>query len=95
MSDLAQQQQQQQKKRKALVKTITGAADNGGGLIRITCLNHAFFTQDRIQIAGVNGTTEAVGKWPITVISGNTFDLQGSAFVHAYVSGGTATRTQG
>jgi len=87
---------QQQLKRKGLAKAITGAANNGSGLIRITAANHTFRTEDRITITGVGGTVEAnAQKWRITVITPNTFDLQGSTFTNAYTSGGTAKRTQG
>jgi hypothetical protein len=77
-------------------KAITGAANNGSGLIRITAVAHTFRTGDRITITGVGGTTEAnAANWPITVITVDTFDLQGSTFTNAYTSGGTAKRTQG
>jgi hypothetical protein len=90
------QHQQQQRKSKALAKAITGAANNGSGLIRITALNHTFRTNDRVSIQGVAGTVEANGKnQRISVITGSTFDLVGSTFTNAYTSGGTATRTQG
>lgn len=75
----------------AVNKTITGAANNGSGLIRITATSHGFTSNDRINIYDVTGTTEANGVWDITVITANTFDLQGSTFSNAYVSGGTAT----
>lgn len=68
---------------------ITGAANNGAGLIRITVASTSTLSTGQAKtISGVVGTTEANGTWTITVISGTTFDLQGSAFVHAYVSGG-------
>jgi len=76
--------------------TITGAANNGSGLIRITSTNHQHRPGDKIVILGVNGTTEAnntVGNpyWVIDNVSdANHFDLRGSAFVHAYTSGGLA-----
>lgn len=75
--------------------TITGAVDNGSGLIRITAANHGFETTDDVHISAVTGTTEANNtpsnpKWVITRITSSTFDLQGSAFVSAYISGGTA-----
>lgn len=70
--------------------TITGAANNGSGLIRITDTAHGYVTGDYVTIAAVGGTAEAIGSWPITVITANTFDLIGSAFVNAYTSGGTA-----
>lgn len=73
--------------------TISGCADNGGGLIRVTtAAAHGMATGDGVTIAGVTGTTEANGEWAaVTVISATTFDLQGSAFANAYVSGGTFT----
>lgn len=75
--------------------TITGAANNGSGLIRITAANHSFITDNQVYIIGVTGTTEANNtssnpSWLVTRITANTFDLQGSAFASAYVSGGTA-----
>lgn len=71
-------------------KTITNAADNGGGLIRITCVGHGGTTGEEWLIDDVLGTTEANGLWTITKIDNDTFDLQGSAFVNPYTSGGTA-----
>lgn len=68
--------------------TISGAADNGSGLIRITTsATNPFVTGDVVTINGVNGTVEANGTWTITVISTTTFDLQGSTFVNAYSAG--------
>jgi hypothetical protein len=74
----------------AAAKTITGAANNGSGLIRITASSHGYSTNDYVDIAGVVGTTEANGDWKITVISSSTFDLVGSTFSNAYGSAGTA-----
>jgi hypothetical protein len=70
--------------------TITGAASNGGpNLIRLTVASTATLTTGQIKaISGVVGTTEANGNWTITVIDSTHFDLQGSAFANAYVSGG-------
>jgi len=67
---------------------VSGAANNGAGLIRITATAHGFSTGNSVTITGVTGTTEANGTWTITVISANTFDLVGSTFTNAYVSGG-------
>jgi hypothetical protein len=69
---------------------ITGAASNGGpNLIRISVGSTATLsTGDVKAISGVVGTVEANGNWTITVIDGTHFDLQGSTFVHAYISGG-------
>ncbi len=72
-------------------KAITGAADNGSGLIRITSNAHGYANNDFILIYDVLGTVEANGLWRITGVAANTFDLVGSAFVNAYVSGGNAT----
>jgi hypothetical protein len=69
---------------------ITGAANNGSGLIRITAATHGFSTGQSVGIESVGGTTEANGSWTVTVITANTFDLQGSTFVNAYTAGGTA-----
>lgn len=69
--------------------TISGAADNGGGLIRLTVSSTSGWTTgDYKTISGVAGTTEANGTWPITVVDGTHIDLQGSTFTNAYVSGG-------
>lgn len=69
--------------------TITGAANNGAGLIGIAVASTATLTTGQIKaISSVGGTTEANGNWTITVIDGTHFDLQGSAFVHNYTSGG-------
>lgn len=70
---------------------VTGAANNGAGLIRITATAHGYTTGDEINIYGIVGTTEANASWTITVIDANTFDLQASTFANAYVSGGTST----
>lgn len=68
---------------------ITGAADNGAGLVRITVGSTATLTTGDVRtISGVLGTTEANGTWTITKINATTFDLQGSTFANAYVSGG-------
>lgn len=70
-------------------QTVTGAADNGSGLIRLTVgSTSGWVTGDYKTISAVTGTTEANGTWPITVIDDTTMDLQGSAFSNAYVSGG-------
>lgn len=68
---------------------LTNVANNGSGLIRITTnLAHGFKTGDRVRVFGVGGTTEANGTWIVTRIDVGNFDLQGSAFVNAYTSGG-------
>lgn len=69
--------------------TVTGAANNGSGLIRITCSGgHGAATGERVSIQGIVGTTEANGFWTVTVVSRTEIDLQGSTFANAYSSGG-------
>ena len=75
----------------ATSKAITNCANNGAGRIRVTSANHGWQTNDRVRIAGVTGTTEANGDWSVIRINASTYDLLGSSFVNAYVSGGTAT----
>lgn len=69
--------------------SVTGAANNGSGSVRITSSGHGLQTGERVTIASVGGTTEANGTWTITRISSSTFDLVGSTFASAYTSGGT------
>lgn len=74
-------------------RTVTNAADNGAGLIRITiAAGHQFGDDDYVNITGVTGTIEANGNWRVTYVSGTQFDLVGSAFVNAYAAGGSAVR---
>ena len=79
--------------------TITNAASNGAAnLIRITwtgTTTPALATGNIINISSIGGTIEANGSWVITVIGANTFDLQGSAFLNTYTSGGQAQQDQG
>lgn len=68
---------------------VTGAANNGGGLIRLTISGTATFTTGQIvQVAGVGGVPNATNSWVITVVDGTHIDLQGSTFAGAYTSGG-------
>ena len=72
---------------------VTGAANNGSGLIRLTlnATSNAFFNiagQNFIEVQGVTGTTEANGSWRVNIIDGTHIDLIGSVFVNAYVAGG-------
>jgi len=68
---------------------VTGAADNGSGLVRLTVTDTTGWTTGDIKdIADVGGTTEANGTFTITVVDGTHIDLQGSTFANAYTSGG-------
>ena len=85
------QQQQQRRRGPGGHHAITGAV-NAGGLVRVTATAHTFSTGNVVDITGVQGTVEANRTgWTITVIDASTFDLVGSAFVNAYVSGGVAS----
>jgi len=76
-------------------QTISGAADNGSGLIRLTVgSTSGWATGNYKTISGVTGTTEANGTWKITVVDSTHIDLAedtdgtASVFTNAYVSGG-------
>ena len=70
--------------------SVTGAANNGSGLVRLTVASTSgFATGNKLVIYGVAGTTEANGRWTVTVVDGTHLDLQGSAYSHAWTSGGT------
>lgn len=68
---------------------ITGAANNGSGLIRLTVPGHNFTTGDKPQVLNVGGVPNADGYWTVTVIDSTHIDLQGSQFSGTYTSGGT------
>ncbi len=73
--------------------TITGAANNGSGAIRITVATALPFPLDDtlfVSITNVEGTTEANGTWKVIPIPGNDmqFDLENSAFANTYTMGG-------
>ncbi len=72
--------------------TVTGAANNGSGLIRLTVNRSDYWTTgDRVKVKGVGGVPNANGEWTITVIDGTHVDLQGSTFAGTYTSGGGMT----
>jgi len=84
----------------ATTKSITGAADNGSGAIRITATGHGLVNGNLVTIKGVVGTTEAnndaaTPTWTVTKITDDTFDLDASAFSHAWSSGGTIYKVTG
>jgi hypothetical protein len=70
-------------------RDIINVANNGIGIIRVTVsVTSGFITGQKVIINDVVGVTAANGKWTITVINPNQFDLQNSSFTGAYVSGG-------
>jgi len=77
----------------AFARTITGAVAGGGGKVRLTTsAPHGWETGDRVTVQGVTGTTEANGKWEISVVDDTHFELPAVDFVHGYGGGGTAYR---
>ena len=77
--------------------TISGAADNGSGAIRLTLsgltagtppANTNLNTENTVTVYGVTGTTEANGTWEFTIIDPTHIDLKGSTFTNVYGSGG-------
>jgi hypothetical protein len=71
---------------------VLGAAAGTGGVVRLTVNGTSQAkTGDNVQVAGILGTVEANGTFPMTVVDTTHIELQGTVFVHAYVSGGLAT----
>jgi len=71
---------------------VLGAGAGTGGVVRLTVnLTAQAKTGDQVQVAGVLGTVEANGVFGMTVVDATHIELQGTVFVHAYVSGGVAT----
>jgi hypothetical protein len=68
--------------------TPTGTANR----IRLTVTTTVLYRDgDAATVAGVGGTTEANGTWPIDVLDATHVELNGSTFVHPYTAGGTIT----
>jgi len=71
---------------------VTGAANNGSGLIRLTVGTTAgIVTGCKRTVAGVVGATGANGTWTVNLVNATQIDLQGTTFGAAYVSGGTVS----
>jgi hypothetical protein len=71
---------------------VTGAADNGGGLIRLTVTAHTLLTGDSTTVLDVGGVPNAHGIWVVTKIDANHIDLQNSVWDGAFTGGGTVNR---
>lgn len=73
-------------------KTVTGCANNGSGLVRVTfAAGHGIsssYSGSYIRISDVTGTTEANGTWIVTYVDETNIDLVGSTFANEYSSGG-------
>lgn len=71
---------------------VTGAANNGSGLIRLTVASTAgLYNNNTAVVSAVGGVPNATGTWLITVIDSTHFDLIGSTFAGGYTSGGDAS----
>lgn len=68
--------------------SVTGCANNGSGLCRLTVTSHGITTNDMVTVGGVLGCPYANGLFRGTSVDANTVDLQSSSFTGAYVSGG-------
>lgn len=73
------------------IHTITGAADNGSGKVRITSVAHNIQNGYPVNatISGIVGTIEANGTYLATYVDVDHFDLTTVTFVNPYTSGGT------
>jgi hypothetical protein len=81
--------------------SVTGAQDNGSGLVQLTLSSLQsgltdLSTQPQVTVCGVAGTTEANGTWTFKIVpvpdhSPPKIDLVGSVFRQPYVSAGIAT----
>jgi hypothetical protein len=70
--------------------TIT-AATNATPIV-LTDVGHGLTTGDIIQVRGVNGCYTANGTWAVTVLTADTFELDGSQGIGDYTDGGTWTQ---
>lgn len=67
---------------------ITGAVDNGAGLVRLTITGHGYETGYAAVTTNVQGVPGANGSFLVMRVDANHVDLVGSVFTGAYVSGG-------
>jgi hypothetical protein len=69
--------------------SVSGAADNGSGLVRITTSAvHGLASGDVVTIHDIVGTTEANGTFQATLVDTTNIDLVGSTYLNGYTSGG-------
>lgn len=77
---------------RSLMMTISGAAAGSAGRVALQVnTTQEVNENDTVNVTGVGGTTEANGSWLVHVVDATHIELQGSTFVNAYTSGGTAT----
>jgi len=69
-------------------RAISGAADNGSGLIRLTVSSTTGYTTGDVKfVTGVAGVSGANGTFVITVVDATHIDLQGTSFSGTYTPG--------
>ena len=74
-----------------VMMNVSGAVSGTGGVVRLTVNNTAQTSNnDTVIVTGITGTIEANGTWQMTLIDSTHIELQGSVFVNAYISGGSA-----
>jgi hypothetical protein len=71
---------------------VSGATDNGAGLIRLQVAAHTLQTGDNVMVDAVGGVENARGEFLVTVVDPNNIDLQDSVFDGLYTGGGTVDR---
>jgi len=70
-------------------RNVTGAVNNGSGLIRLSmATTNGIISGQSVIVQMVNGVPNANGNWIVTVVSPTQIDLQGSSFTGFYISGG-------
>jgi len=70
-------------------RTVTGAVNNGAGLIRLViATTNGMITGQHVTVQDVGGVSAANGNWTIAVISNTQIDLLGSTFAGSYTSDG-------
>lgn len=70
--------------------SISGAADNGSGLIRLTLSGtQTLFSGISGTVSSVGGVPNAAGTWGLIVVDATHVDLVGSTWSGTYTSGGT------
>lgn len=70
-------------------RNIVNVTNNGIGVIRVTVdVTSGFISGQNVIVQEVEGVTNANGRWVITVINPQQFDLRNSTFTGAYTSGG-------
>ena len=69
---------------------VSGAS-NASPILITTASPHALTTGDTIWVSGVQGNTNANGKWTVTVVDTTHFQLNASSGSGSYTQGGSVT----